>query len=243
MFAMKVRRMLSLILYFDMIFGPGSVLVTPSRPYTTTLFGAMVMPQDHSTSTIVTERWLAIVGRPGYEVSDLGRHRSYKRMGDNRHGVFAASPKTLKGTVDKASGYVRVDFGRSTSDRRNAHLHVLILEAFVGPRPPGMEGCHYDGNPGNNRLDNLRWDYASSNQLDRHRHGTMYHARLTPQDIPNIWARLVAGQQPTEIARDYGVTSWSVSFIKRGTSWSHITRHLEGTPTINRRVKGFKGHV
>jgi hypothetical protein len=29
------------------------------------------------------------------------------------------------------------------------------LEAFVGPRPPGLVCCHEDGDPANNRVENL----------------------------------------------------------------------------------------
>jgi hypothetical protein len=47
-------------------------------------------------------------------------------------------------------------------------VHCLVLEAFVGPRPPGTQACHApDPDPTNNRLDNLRWDTPSGNALDR----------------------------------------------------------------------------
>lgn len=55
-------------------------------------------------------------------------------------------------------------------------VHRLVLEAFVGPCPEGMEGCHGDGDPTNNSLGNLRWDTATSNQLDKVRHGTHHNA-------------------------------------------------------------------
>lgn len=47
-----------------------------------------------------------------------------------------------------------------------------MLTAFVGPCPDGMEGCHNDGDPHNNRLDNLRWDTRANNARDAIRHGT-----------------------------------------------------------------------
>ena len=46
-------------------------------------------------------------------------------------------------------------------------LHRLILEAFVGPCPDGMEGCHNDDDKLNNRLSNLRWDTRFGNMADR----------------------------------------------------------------------------
>lgn len=47
----------------------------------------------------------------------------------------------------------------------------LVLLAFVGPRPCGLESCHKDGNHLNNTPGNLRWDTHQSNMKDRSRHG------------------------------------------------------------------------
>lgn len=35
-----------------------------------------------------------------------------------------------------------------------------------------MEGCHWDDNPANNRLDNLRWDTSLANKIDMARNGS-----------------------------------------------------------------------
>jgi hypothetical protein len=51
-------------------------------------------------------------------------------------------------------------------------VHSLVALAFLGPCPEGLECCHWDGDPGNNRPGNLRWDTSSANLLDRQRHGT-----------------------------------------------------------------------
>ena len=46
-------------------------------------------------------------------------------------------------------------------------VHVLVLEAFVGPRPTNKHGLHKDDNKNNNRVDNLRWGSYSDNMNDR----------------------------------------------------------------------------
>ncbi|MDP7729539.1 HNH endonuclease [Mycobacterium sp. TY813] len=58
-------------------------------------------------------------------------------------------------------------------------MHHLVLEAFVGPRPPGLEGCHGNGDPADNSVANLRWDTRSANVFDSVRHGTHNHASRT----------------------------------------------------------------
>jgi hypothetical protein len=50
---------------------------------------------------------------------------------------------------------------------------------FRGPCPPGMEACHNNGDPTDNRLCNLRWDTHANNEADKIRHGTYFiRARL-----------------------------------------------------------------
>lgn len=58
-------------------------------------------------------------------------------------------------------------------------VHRLVLSAFTGPCPPGMECCHNDGDPSNNRPENLRWDTRSSNARDKRVHGTDPNASRT----------------------------------------------------------------
>jgi len=55
-------------------------------------------------------------------------------------------------------------------------IHRLVLIAFVGLQPDGMEALHRDGDPGNNTLSNLRWGTHSENQLDQVAHGTHANA-------------------------------------------------------------------
>lgn len=66
------------------------------------------------------------------------------------------------------SGHLIVILGR----KNNALVHHLVLKAFVGPQPLGLECCHRDGDPANNEDTNLRWDTRQSNVHDMWRHGT-----------------------------------------------------------------------
>lgn len=59
-------------------------------------------------------------------------------------------------------------------ERKYQYVHILVLTAFYGPCPEGMEGCHHDGDPLNNRLGNLRWDTHVGNVSDSIRHGTFW---------------------------------------------------------------------
>lgn len=57
-------------------------------------------------------------------------------------------------------------------------VHHLVLEAFHGPRPYGLEGCHGPGGSQDNRAEVLRWDTHQENLKDRERNKTRQPERL-----------------------------------------------------------------
>ena len=75
-------------------------------------------------------------------------------------------------------GYMFVTLWRE-GERRTARLHRLVLEAFVGPCPDNMVACHDNGDPADNRPDNLRWDTQASNVRDTVKHGRHHESRKT----------------------------------------------------------------
>ena len=133
---------------------------------------------DSNGSVANRERWLPVVGHEGsYEVSDLGRVRSLDRTrvytskwGTPMRRFFPG--RILFASSTAKTGYSIVHFGNGQSGL----VHRLVLTAFVGPPPEGTECCHNDGNPQNNRLENLRWDTHQSNLLDQAVHGNHHCA-------------------------------------------------------------------
>lgn len=121
------------------------------------------------------ETWLPIPGHEGtHEVSSLGRVRSLDRVdptGRFRRGRLLVA-RAFK------SGHLMVVL-HTNGVRRDALVHRLVLEAFIGRAPEGTEGCHWNDDPTDNRLENLRWDTRSANQLDSVRNGTHHSAGRT----------------------------------------------------------------
>ncbi|MEP7114561.1 MAG: hypothetical protein ABI862_14945 [Ilumatobacteraceae bacterium] len=114
-------------------------------------------------------------------------------------------------------------------DGKPRRTHVVVLERRVGPRPPGMMGCHALGCPRlcmNGR--HLRWDTAAGNEADKVSDGTVvrgakfWKTKLSEADVRSVRRRYADGELRQEIAADLGVTPSAVYAIIRGQSWSWL---------------------
>ena len=137
-------------------------------------------------------------------------------MSDGRN--YHVSAKFLRPAF--AGHYYHVIFSTSGREELNL-LHRLVLENFVGPCPDGMECCHNDGNPDNNRLDNLRWGTPSENSRDKIRHGTTTAGRIfdkgnsrkLKERVKELLALWDTGQYSmSELGRMFGVKTPTVSY-------------------------------
>jgi hypothetical protein len=172
----------------------------------------------------IVEQWKPVVGYEGvYEVSDLGRVRSLDRWvrvgsGRRRTGVryFTPSP------TGKNKKYKRVLL---RNPDKNRPVHQLVLEAFVGPRPKDCEVRHLDGNPSNNRLDNLDWGTKAENEADKIKHGTLLRgtanpaSKLTEADVLVIRA---SSKRQVDLAQIYGVSQPIISAVRLRKIWKHV---------------------
>ena len=124
----------------------------------------------------------------------------------------------------KRGGYMNVFLGRGNGRR----VHRLVLEAFVGPCPEGLEACHSNGDPTDNRLENLRWGTHEDNHQDRVKHGTLNQGeraggvKLTAEQVRNIRSLAARGVLQKDLAQRYGVTKQTVSKIVKGERWAHV---------------------
>jgi len=104
------------------------------------------------------EEWRWLVGHePSYEISNMGRVRSYIRKGPR--GRFNRVARMLTLTAD-AEGYRIL-----TIAAKGYKVHRLVLETFVGPSD--LVTRHLNNNPADNRLENLRWGTQAENMRDR----------------------------------------------------------------------------
>lgn len=172
----------------------------------------------------MSEIWRPVVGFcDSYEVSNLGRVRSLDRIINiHRYGreeTRRRSGQSLTPRRNPIHGHASVQFGS-----KNYGVHRLVLEAFVGPCPPGMECRHANDVPDDNTLSNLSWGTRSQNRFDGMRNGRRWFgerhgsAKLTDKDIHVIRA-LPSTYLQREIALWYGVSRSEIGFIRSGKRW------------------------
>lgn len=160
------------------------------------------------------EVWRPVNGRKHYEVSSHGRVRR----------VSSQIPLALSWT----NGYAHVSLSEAGCIK-SARVHRLVAQAFLGPAPfEGAVIAHNDGDPLNNRADNLRWASLAENQADRVRHRTktcgsaVKGSKLKEADIPSIRMRLKRGETCGDIATSFSVSKSTISLIQRSKIWRHV---------------------
>ena len=170
------------------------------------------------------EIWRDIPGYDGmYQASSHGRIRSVDRTIFRPHSHGGHAVWRYKGRVLKArpkeSGHLNVSLGAHNTKK----VHRLVLETFVGACPVGMECLHIDGDPTNNRIENLRWGTRFENKADERKHARLYGRRqgstwLTVEMIRAIKHDLAQTDRPSQkvLAQKYGVHWNTINNINRG---------------------------
>lgn len=193
--------------------------------------------------------FVEVAGFPGYWVNKCGEVRSQHRLGQNSRIEPTIWRKLKPGPVSK-HGYLSVCLvTRSRPRPKTMLVHRLVLTAFVGPCPEGMECLHGDDDPSNNNLDNLRWGTPAENSADMVRRGRTYTGRrtylekLTEDDIPKIRGLRIAGMSCRAIGGKFGVHMSTIDSVIQGRTWSHVACDAKQQAAIDivRRVGRAKG--
>jgi hypothetical protein len=164
---------------------------------------------------------------PGYRIGSDGTVWS---CFDSRHEM-TGEWRRIGGSPNR-DGYPRAVLSRGGRKHQFA-VHRLVLQAFIGPCPPGEECRHLDGNPGNAALSNLVWGTHRENEQDKLRHGTYYRRtwKSLPPRVEAVRAMAKDGRKYTEIAAVVGISATSARRIAIGLTSAHLPGPIAGPRT------------
>jgi len=152
-----------------------------------------------------------------YEVSNQGRVRRTTGGRGRAKAGHVLWQRTVK------SGHKRVLLCNAPA-QDYYFVHTLVLEAFVGPQPEGMECCHKDNTPAHNWPGNLRWGTPSSNRLDRPGRGMKIRgernrkSKLTDEAV----AIIRDGGRAADLAARFGVHETTIQRARSGSTWGSV---------------------
>ena len=170
-----------------------------------------------------------VPGFPGYRVGSDGSVRSsWRRSGFGKRSLdgewVALRPRESR---KRGAVYHKVVLFRN-GERHAETVHAIVLGAFVGPRPEGMEARHLNDEHTDNRVENLCWGTRRANAADRRRnegyrrnprgekHG---NARLDAEKVRAIRA---SGLRQRNLASAFGVSVTTIKVIRARRTWRHV---------------------
>lgn len=179
------------------------------------------------------EIWKDIPGYEGeYQVSDKGHIKSLGRRVKLREGTTRFHKGRILKLILRHNGYYRVNL-RGTTQKL---VHRLVLEAFVGLCPKGMECRHLNGIKTDNKLANLAWGTRNENMQDRIKNGNInrgeqrWSSKLTESDVFEIREKLSMGVSHSIIAKQYGVSRSQIGNIANKKKWGWLELQPCGHP-------------
>ncbi len=180
------------------------------------------------------ETWKDIPGYVGlYQVSDLGRVRSLDRIVNRGTVKQPLKGKLLSQKVseDRQQPYLIVCLCRNGTVKYH-YVHRLVASGFLSGRK--REVNHKDLNKLNCRADNLEWSSSSANKKHAVTKGVLFNpsprkgsdcgkSKLTEVEVLKIKQGLADKRPNKEIAAEFQISPVTVSDIKVGKTWTHVT--------------------
>lgn len=169
--------------------------------------------------------WAAIEGYEGiYAVSDTGEVMSMNYKKSMLPGLLG---------FNVLRGYLAVHLCKPGIKEKRVQVHKLVAEAFIGPRPSGMNINHKNGIKSDNRVENLEYVTPSRNSKHSFEIGLQcnkgeQHSRhkLTDDAVRDIRRRAIGPESKRALAREYSVSYAAIHYVVTRKRWAHVSDEI-----------------
>lgn len=127
-------------------------------------------------------------------------------------GLVRTKPRLLKSFPARKGGHHQINLGL----HRRTYVHRLVAEAFLAPDPSRPWVNHKNGNPSDNRAENLEWCTPGENIAHGYRQNGRKHYADAPVIATTADGEIVEEYKScAEAARVKGVTRGAIASAMR----------------------------
>lgn len=181
-------------------------------------------------------KWAVLEQAPSYEISSDGRLRRCKP--GRRPCTSLEVGQELRLTLSNT--YYHATAMTPSGGRLTVHIHVAVCTAFHGPKPtPRHQVAHLNGDPTDNRAENLAWVTPVENVAHKYAHGTMPFGdaggknKLTTEQVLEIRSKKLCRRRDyIDYGTRFGVHPQTIARAARGETWSHLPKTRDVVRTI-----------
>lgn len=163
---------------------------------------------------------------PRLESYEIDRSENVRRAIDG--GAYKRG-HIVRSRPDK-DGYLLITLSQA-GKKVHCKMHQLVMRAFVGECPSGMEVNHINGNKADNRVENLEYTTHQRNaqhavdvlKRERAKGSRAALSKLIESDVEQIKRLLKAGNlSQRAIGALFGVRGNTICAINTGFTWKHV---------------------
>lgn len=180
-------------------------------------------PQATKDVQMHPEEFRPIIEFQGYRVGTNGTvETNLTRTGFGEWGYGDSWHEVASKPMN--NGYRKVNLWKCGQMHQRL-VHRLVLEAFVGQCPDGMECAHENGIRSDCRLSNISWKTPIENAADRDRHGTTIRgtkhcfSRLNASICARIRSMHEKGLSNREISKAVGISKTTIGKVVRNETY------------------------
>ena len=168
------------------------------------------------------EKWVKVVGYSNYEVSNLGRLKTFNWKNTGRESI-------LKPAKD-GSGYLRTVLKGDDGISKTIKVHRIVLNSFNETKEV-LEVNHINGVKHDNRIENLEWvtrqqniQHCIDNNLQYVLKGEeIGNSKLTEKQVKEIRKKFIPRvYSRSKLAKEFNVSEATIKDIIYLRTWKHL---------------------